>query len=125
VQKINLKTAKKTELVDITRDVQEIVSKAKLQDGVCFVFTPHTTAGLTINENADPSVRSDIVDTFNKLIPVDAGYKHSEGNSDSHVKSSLFGFRCRYLWRKVLWRWAPGRGYIFVKATGRGPGKSG
>jgi len=78
-------------LIDITDKVQEVVSKAKVSEGVCVVFCPHTTAGLTINENADPSVKQDIINTLNKLVPENAGYSHSEGNADSHIKSSLLG----------------------------------
>ncbi len=78
-------------MVDITDEVQNAVAKSKVKDGMCFLFCPHTTAGLTINENADPSVRRDIINTLNKLVPENAGYSHSEGNADSHVKSSLLG----------------------------------
>jgi len=91
VEKINIKTTKRIDLIDITGQVQEIISKSKVKDGICFVFCPHTTAGLTINENADPSVRQDIINTLNKLVPEGAGYAHTEGNADSHIKSSLFG----------------------------------
>lgn len=91
MEKLNLKTGKRVELIDITQEVQDIVSKAKIKDGLCVVFCPHTTAGLTINENADPSVRKDLVDVLNRLVPEGAGYAHSEGNADSHMKSSLFG----------------------------------
>lgn len=91
MERINLKTAKRTELIDITDQLRNIVSKNKIKDGICFVFSPHTTAGLTINENADPAVKSDIINALNKLVPENARYAHSEGNSDGHVKSSLFG----------------------------------
>ncbi|MCX5714909.1 MAG: secondary thiamine-phosphate synthase enzyme YjbQ [Candidatus Omnitrophica bacterium] len=91
MQKLDIKTAKRTELIDITPDVQEAVGKAKIKEGVCFIFCPHTTAGLAINENADPSVRKDMINTLNKLIPENAGYEHAEGNADAHLKSSLFG----------------------------------
>ena len=91
MEKISLKTKKRTELIDITDKVQGVVSNSKAKDGVCFIFCPHTTAGLTINENADPSVQADILETMNKLVPAAAGYSHSEGNSDSHIKSSIFG----------------------------------
>jgi len=91
MEKLSLKTNKRVELIDVTERIQAIVTKTKFVSGVCFVFCPHTTAGLTINENADPSVKSDILNTLNKLIPENAGYAHSEGNADSHVKSSLFG----------------------------------
>jgi secondary thiamine-phosphate synthase enzyme len=91
MEKINLKTSRRIELVDITEQIQSAVSKSKVEDGICFVFCPHTTAGLTINENADPSVKRDITNTLEKLIPEGANYSHSEGNADSHIKSSLFG----------------------------------
>lgn len=91
MEKITIKTNSRIELIDITDKVQAIVAKSKVKDGVCFLFCPHTTAGLTINENADPSVRRDIINTLNKLVPEDAGYTHVEGNADSHIKSSLFG----------------------------------
>ena len=91
MEKISIKTAKRIDLIDITGQIQNIVSKSKAKDGICFVFCPHTTAGLTINENADPQVKRDIINTLNKLVPENAGYAHSEGNADSHIKSSLFG----------------------------------
>ena len=91
MEKINIKTSKRIDLVDISSEIQSIVSKSKIKQGVCFIFCPHTTAGLTINENADPSVRRDIINTLNNLVPENAGYSHSEGNADSHVKSSLLG----------------------------------
>jgi secondary thiamine-phosphate synthase enzyme len=91
MEKLSVKTNRRIELIDITDKIQAAVSKNKIKEGVCVVFCPHTTAGLTINENADPSVQSDIINTLNKLIPENAGYAHSEGNADSHAKASLFG----------------------------------
>ena len=91
MQKINIKTSQRIELLDITEEIQNTVAKSKVENGVCFVFCPHTTAGLTINENADPSVQSDIINTLNKLVPEGRGYAHTEGNADSHIKSSIFG----------------------------------
>lgn len=91
MQKINIRTSKRVELVDITGEIQDAVSKTKIREGICFLFCPHTTAGLTINENADPQVTRDIMNTLNKLVPENAGYSHTEGNADSHIKSSLFG----------------------------------
>jgi secondary thiamine-phosphate synthase enzyme len=91
MERISLRTTNRAQLLDITGKVQSIVAKSKIKDGVCFVFCPHTTAGLTINENADPSVSRDITAALNKIVPQNAGYSHIEGNADSHIKSSLFG----------------------------------
>ena len=91
MEKINIKTNNRIDLIDITDKVRAVASKSKVKDGICFIFCPHTTAGLTINENADPQVKRDIINTLNKLVPENAGYAHSEGNADSHIKSSLFG----------------------------------
>ena len=91
MEKINIKTNSRIDLIDITDKVQTAVSKSKVKDGICFIFCPHTTAGLTINENADPSVRRDIMNALTRLVPANAGYSHTEGNADSHIKSSLFG----------------------------------
>jgi secondary thiamine-phosphate synthase enzyme len=91
MQKLSLKSSRRSELIDITPQAQKAVAASRIKQGTCFIFCPHTTAGLTINENADPSVKDDLVNTLNKLIPENAAYAHSEGNSDSHVKSSLLG----------------------------------
>ena len=91
MERISIKTNSRVDLIDITDKIQAVISKSKAKVGVCFIFCPHTTAGLTINENADPSVRQDIINALNKLVPAHAGYAHSEGNADSHIKSSLFG----------------------------------
>jgi len=86
---ISVRTSERNQLVEITEQVQKSVTQAGLQDGMVCVFVPHTTAGVTINENADPDVVTDVLDTLAKVIPERAGYRHVEGNSDSHVKSSL------------------------------------
>jgi|AntAceMinimDraft_18_1070375.scaffolds.fasta_scaffold04098_7 secondary thiamine-phosphate synthase enzyme len=84
-------TNKRTELLDITNVIQKEINDSKFNNGIVVIFTPHTTAGITINENADPDVKIDIDYKINKLIPKnDPNYLHSEGNSDSHLKSSIF-----------------------------------
>jgi len=88
---IRISTKKREEFIDITKDVDKILSQTKIDSGLCIVFCPHTTAALTINENADPSVRGDIVNHLGKLIPEGKGYSHLEGNSDSHIKASILG----------------------------------
>jgi secondary thiamine-phosphate synthase enzyme len=88
---LTVKTKAQTELVDITAEVQKIVRTSDDRDGLCMVYVPHTTAAVTINESADPSVKADILMVLNKIIPWDAGYRHLEGNSAAHIKSSLVG----------------------------------
>jgi secondary thiamine-phosphate synthase enzyme len=88
---INVKSRKRVEMVDVTSSVQKEVSKSGISDGVCMVYVPHTTAAVTINEGADPSVCQDILTKLTDLVPPDAGYRHMEGNSDSHIKASLVG----------------------------------
>ncbi len=88
---ISIRTSKRNELVDITNEVRRLVRESGVKEGICVLFCPHTTAGLTINENADPSVRLDISDHLSDLVPERKGYKHLEGNADSHIKSVLVG----------------------------------
>jgi secondary thiamine-phosphate synthase enzyme len=90
--KIEINTNKQTDFVDITTLVQKKISQSEISDGVCVVFVPHTTAGITINENADPDVVQDILMMLDKKIPMsDSEYRHSEGNSAAHIKASLIG----------------------------------
>lgn len=84
-------TSGKMELVDITSSVSREIGRAGLQNGVCFLYNPHTTAGLTINEGADPAVKGDLITAFQKIVPLDHPYKHLEGNSPAHVMASLAG----------------------------------
>lgn len=86
-----IRTSSRTAMYDITRRVREIVEKSGIKSGTCTVFVPHTTAGITINENADPDVVSDMLRTVNRIVPFDADYSHGEGNSAAHIKASLFG----------------------------------
>ena len=118
MEKISLKTNKRIELIDITDKVQGIVSGKKAKTGVCVVFCPHTTAGLTINENADPSVQKDIINALNKMIPENAGYAHSEGNADSHVKSSLFGSSLNIIVEDGQLRLGTWQGIYFCESDG-------
>jgi len=89
---LTVTTGARTELVDITADVNRLLASAKETSGrLCHVYAPHTTAGITINENADPTVSRDIVKVLNTIIPWEADYQHLEGNSAAHIKSSLVG----------------------------------
>lgn len=91
IKELRVKTSSRVELIDITPLVEKVISEAKIKSGLCTVYVPHTTAGVTINENADPSVKSDIVAELNKVIPFDDNYSHLEGNAAAHIKSSIIG----------------------------------
>ena len=89
--RIELQTHQRNEPVDITSQVAEAVRDSGVQEGICYLYCPHTTAGLFINENADPSVVRDIFDKLNELVPHSRAHHHLEGNADSHIKSSIIG----------------------------------
>ncbi len=88
---ITVKTNAATQFVDITSEVEQAVSASGIGDGWCMLYVPHTTAAVTINESADPAVRADILMVLNDVIPWKAAYRHLEGNSPAHIKSSLVG----------------------------------
>lgn len=92
LQEFTVQTEARSQMVDITAAIQNIVRDGGITDGTCCVYVPHTTAGITINENADPSVISDILSELDKIVPWSDGYKHLEGNSAAHIKSSMMGF---------------------------------
>ena len=87
----SINTRSSTEMVNITTQVQNELAKAEIKNGICTVFVPHTTAGITINEGADPDVADDMIMELNKIVPLQDGYKHAEGNSAAHLKTSFFG----------------------------------
>jgi len=89
--KLTVKSTKRTEFIDITSRVQDAVGSASVGNGLCLLYVPHTTAAVTINESADPSVKDDILMVLNKIVPWEAGYRHLEGNSPAHVKATLVG----------------------------------
>ncbi len=91
MEKFTIHSVDRTSIIDITQQIQAIVKESGIKDGVCYVFIPHTTAGVTINENADPDVKSDMLMEINKVIPFNDSYRHIEGNSAAHIKASLFG----------------------------------
>ncbi len=91
LHRFDVSTGSASELVDITAEVQKAVTDSGVSEGVCLVFVPHTTAAVTINEGADPAVRRDIVTELDKVIPLDDGYTHAEGNSAAHIKTALVG----------------------------------
>jgi secondary thiamine-phosphate synthase enzyme len=91
MRSFSIRTHKHTQFLDITRDVQSAVHDLVVKSGVLTIFVPHTTAGITINENADPDVTADIADVLDRVVPWQANYRHGEGNAAAHVKASLMG----------------------------------
>jgi secondary thiamine-phosphate synthase enzyme len=91
IYKLDIKTDDRIEFQDITRRVEDIISQSRIKSGICYLFSMHTTAGLTVNENADPDVVSDIIRQLDTMVPQHNRYHHREGNSPAHIKSSLVG----------------------------------
>ena len=87
----SVRTTRHSEIVDITGQVEKIVEKSGVRDGICIVYIPHTTAAVTINENADPSVKTDILNYLNRIVPWNGNYTHLEGNAAAHIKASVIG----------------------------------
>lgn len=105
---IDVRSATREEMIDITGQIRSAVKRSGVGSGLCFVFCPHTTAGVTIQENADPDVKSDMIRQLAKTIPKDGPFKHSEGNSDAHIKSSVVGVGVTVMvedGKPVLGRW--------------------
>ncbi len=90
-QRLSIRTGGRTDFVDISVKVSAVVAESGVDSGMCYVYVPHTTAGVTINENADPSVQHDIINVLDRVVPWEGGYAHAEGNSAAHVKASLMG----------------------------------
>lgn len=91
MQVLNIRSTSKNQFVDITSEVFQAIQDLGIEDGLCLVFTPHTTAAITINENADPDVKMDILYALSDKFPDDRNFRHNEGNSDAHIKSSIVG----------------------------------
>jgi secondary thiamine-phosphate synthase enzyme len=91
MQTLHLKTKRHTQLLDISNEVQRAVQSSNVKSGTCFLYVPHTTAGILINEHADPDVASDAEGSLDRLVPDDPAFQHAEGNTDSHVKTMLVG----------------------------------
>lgn len=92
IYEIPVRTTSHTQMIDITQHIQQVVSDSGIADGICIVFIPHTTAAVTINENADPDVKTDFMKEINKIVPWEDGYLHMEGNAAAHLKASMMGF---------------------------------
>jgi secondary thiamine-phosphate synthase enzyme len=91
IEKLSVQTDQRTQFIEITDLIQALISQRKIKQGICYIYVPHTTAGLIINEHADPDVIEDIGSMLDKMVPWRAGYAHTEGNSAAHIKASLAG----------------------------------
>lgn len=123
-------TSSRNQFVDITSTVRDVVSKSGTLDGTAIIYCPHTTAGLTINEAADPSVAHDMINKLSEIIPYQGSYRHAEGNSDAHIKASLMGSSVHVIVDQgapVLGTWqgiflcefdGPRRRKVFIKVMG-------
>lgn len=131
--KLSVSTSQHTQMVDITRLVQKAVADSGIREGICTVYIPHTTAAVTINENADPDVVRDFTTEINKIVPWEDGYRHMEGNSAAHLKASMIGFSQQIIiaeGRLLLGTWqgiwfceydGPRRRSVYVKLMGDAP----
>ena len=128
--RLNVDTSEHTQMVDITDMIRKAVADSGVMEGICTVFVPHTTAAVTINENADPDVIRDFTTEINKIVPWEDGYRHMEGNSAAHLKASMIGFSEQIIiddGRLVLGTWqgiwfceydGPRRRSVYVKLMG-------
>jgi secondary thiamine-phosphate synthase enzyme len=92
VYTFGVKSGQPCAMIDITKEIQKFIRESGVKNGICVVYVPHTTAGITINENSDPDVVRDFLHEISKIVPLSDGYRHSEGNSAAHIKSSMIGF---------------------------------
>jgi secondary thiamine-phosphate synthase enzyme len=118
MKEIEVSTRERCCMVDISGEVERAVTALGVKEGICTVFVPHTTAGVTINENADPSVRHDILNQLAELIPHDGHYSHSEGNADAHIKASLMGSSVEVLIRDGRLQFGTWQGVFFCEFDG-------
>lgn len=91
MKQLSIITKKRIEIIDITNEINGLLKKLGIIRGICYLYVPHTTSGITINENADPAVKQDILDTLERIAPSHSDYHHKEGNADAHIKSSIIG----------------------------------
>ena len=118
MKKIKITTQRRNQIVDITSNLQEFTATLTSPSGVLIVYSPHTTAAISVNENYDPDVKSDLIQFLNKLIPKDSNFDHAEGNSDSHIKGGMFNFSQSFIvenGRVQLGQW---QGVYFMEFDG-------
>ena len=118
MHKINISTRKPKEIVDITPQIQDYITAEKLNSGIVLVYSPHTTAAITVNENADPDVKRDLSSFLDKTIPKDSSFRHAEGNSDAHIKGSLLNFSQAFIVEEGSLQLGTWQGIFFMEFDG-------
>lgn len=118
VFEFQIETRKKNEFINITHRVENCIAKSGIQDGICIVFVPHTTAGITTNENADPDVIKDMLMELDKIVPLEDNYRHGEGNSAAHIKSSMMGVSQTYIVENGHLKMGTWQGIYFTEFDG-------
>lgn len=118
MERLQLHTTSRTEFIDITAQVKNIVRRLKAENGTCLVYVPHTTAGITINEHADPDVVADMAAALDKMVPRDDGYRHAEGNSAAHIKAAMMGSSASVILDKGALRLGTWQGIFFAEFDG-------
>jgi secondary thiamine-phosphate synthase enzyme len=115
---ISIKTDKREQVVDITSQVQDYLSKNRFRSGIVLVYSPHTTGGITVNENADPSVKRDLLSHLKKMVPKSASFEHAEGNADAHIKGSLLNFSQGFIVEEGRLQLGTWQGIFFTEFDG-------
>ncbi len=118
VHRIEIHTHHLNELLDITEKINEVIKKSGIKDGTAIIYIPHTTSAITINENYDPSVGRDIIDTLSKIIPKSGAYSHTEGNADAHIKSAIVGSSCTVFFENGKILFGTWQGIFFCEFDG-------
>jgi len=118
MKKISVSSRQREQIIDITPQVRQFAAEAGSQSGIVTVTSPHTTAGITVNENADPDVKSDMSRFLSRLVPRDAGFDHAEGNADSHIKGTLTGFSQTFIVESGQLQLGTWQGIFFMEFDG-------
>lgn len=118
MHKLSLQTHKRLDIVDLTNTIADYLAKEKYRDGILLVFSPHTTAAITVNENADPDVKHDLSSFLARLVPQDENFHHAEGNADAHIKGSLLNFSQTFIVEKGELQLGTWQGIFFMELDG-------
>ena len=124
-ESLTVRSRKRSDALDITDRVEQLVRESDVSDGLCHVYVPHTTAGVFINENADPDVLTDLLGTLDNLVPWEGGYRHAEGNAAAHIKSTLVGTSQTSRYAKAGFSSVAGKGFSWRISTARASGPCG